>query len=255
MDTSRELRFQLSERIGDTEVSPTAVPLGLLKQFSEEVARFLSGSRREIDAAALPVAVEAGSFMLRVPRIDDDTLTLWGDLEALQAEDSLHLIDPRRRDVMLSWQQQARSKPGRTYVIGGPSRPLKVTERSDFRLGETSSWVKAERYLTGKVVDMGGKTAANLHLQLPGGQSLKIEAGFEQLANEKDNHLYHEVLLRVALEENMRTGELRNARLLGFEPYRPRFDSDAFEAFVSKGTNAWRDVDDPVAWVREQRGS
>jgi len=56
------------------------------------------------------------------------------------------------------------------------------------------------------------------------------------------------------VEQHRDSGELRNARVICFEHCRPAFDPDAFAAFVEEGMQAWRDVDDPVAWVRDQRG-
>jgi hypothetical protein len=37
-------------------------------------------------------------------------------------------------------------------------------------------------------------------------------------------------------------------------PYAPSYDEKELEAFIEKGTKAWADVPDSVAWVREQRG-
>ena len=34
----------------------------------------------------------------------------------------------------------------------------------------------------------------------------------------------------------------------------PSYDEQELEAAVEKGTRAWADVPDSVAWVREQRG-
>jgi hypothetical protein len=48
--------------------------------------------------------------------------------------------------------------------------------------------------------------------------------------------------------ENIRTGQFRKARLIHFAPYRPRFDSDAFDEMVRKGTQAWKGVDNPTEW-------
>lgn len=256
MTKTRGLRFQLSDRIGNSEVSPAAVPPALLKQFADEVSRFLAGSRREVDPMTMPVSIGNGSLILQAGALPE-SLTLWGDLAILEREDSLHVVDPLRSKVVAEWQQQARSKPHRRYAIDAAKggRLLVVDGQSNYRPGDDQPWVRSERYLAGVVLDMGGATSPNIHLKLDNGKTLKIDASQAQLADEKENHLYHNVLLRVQVDEHARSGELRNARLLGFEPYRPRFDSAEFDEFVRKGTEAWRDVADPIAWVREQRGS
>ena len=51
------------------------------------------------------------------------------------------------------------------------------------------------------------------------------------------------------------TGELREVRLLAFVGEGPSYDEQELEVAIEKGTRAWADVPDSVAWVREQRGA
>jgi hypothetical protein len=59
---------------------------------------------------------------------------------------------------------------------------------------------------------------------------------------------------RIKAEQNTRTGELRDPKLIEFADYAPRYDEEALERFIEAGTQAWADVPDVVAWVRELRG-
>ena len=142
----------------------------------------------------------------------------------------------------------------------GATRPgTRSAKEIDDEIREMSAdrdefWVLTERYLLGKVVDVGGKSSANLHLQLADGRIVTVDATQEQIAAERENRVDHEALLRVEVEEHIGTGQFRNARLIHFAPYRPRFDSDAFDEMVRKGTQAWKGVENPSAWVREERG-
>lgn len=248
------IRFELSDRIGDVEISPSAVPLGLLKQFSEEVALFIAGSNREVDARALPVRIETGSLVLAIADLGEE-LGIWGDIEQLLAEDSLQAIDPVRAKVVQTWQQRTRSTPARQYVIGDGRHNSRIAiwEKSSYRFAGSEPWVGAERYLRGTVVDLGG-ASPNLHLRLEDGSTLTIAATEQQLRDEERNHVYHEVVLRVSLEEHLHSGIRRNARLLEFVRPAPGFDQSALDRFVEQGTEAWKSVEDPVRWVRDQRG-
>jgi len=255
MSTTRTLRFKLFERVGEAEVSPSSIPLPLLKQFADEVGSFLTGSRKVIELASVPVGLRQGSLEFEVPGLPDD-LDLWSDLEILREQDSLQSIDRARAGVMEKWQDASRKRPTRSYAIE-PDRNgarVQVTAQTSFRHGADSPWFRAERYLRGSLYESGGKKSPNIHLQLESGQSIPISATREQLRDEKQNRLYHEVLVRVSVEQHRDSGELRNARLIRFEDYRPAFDPEKFAAFVEEGSRAWRDVDDPVAWVRNQRG-
>jgi len=249
------LRFKLFDQIGEAEVSPSAVSLPLLKQYAEEVGSFLSGSRKVINLANFPVAVKQGSFEFEVSGLPDD-IDLWTDLRALRQQDSLQAVDRGRAAVMEKWQEAARKRSTRGYAIEpdqGGAR-IRVTAETAYRHGVDSPWYLAERYLRGSLYESGGKKSPNIHLQLETGQSLPIAATREQLRDDKENRLYQEVLVRVSVEQHRDSGELRNARLIRFEDYRPAFDPERFAAYVEEGSHAWRDIDDPVAWVRNQRG-
>jgi hypothetical protein len=255
MGPTRLLRFKLSERIGEAEVSPSGIPLPLLKQYVAEVSSFLSGSRKVLDLANLPVALKQGSLEIEASGLPDD-IDLWTDLESLREQDSLQSIDRVRAAVIEKWQEAARKRSARAYSIEpdrGGAR-IRVSAETAYRHGVDSPWYVAERYLRGSLYESGGKTSPNIHLQLESGQSLPIAATREQLRDDTENRLYHQVMVRVAVEQHRDTGELRNARLIRFEDYRPAFDPHAFEAFVEEGSHAWRDIDDPAAWVRNQRG-
>jgi hypothetical protein len=58
-------------------------------------------------------------------------------------------------------------------------------------------------------------------------------------------------LLRIVAEENVKTGEWRNRKLLAFEADRPGWDEAAFNALARKGTEAWADT--PDHWLEELR--
>lgn len=251
---NRKLRFKLHEKIGETEVTPDAVPLVLLKQFADEVGKFLGGSKRELNLSEFPVAIVKGSLEIAAEGLPED-LSVWGDLDRLDQEDSLQDIDRLRATVVRQWQDAARSRPSRSYAIARDgNNAITVSSRSAFRDSSKSRWIRSERYLRGALFESGGKEAPNVHLQLADGKTLVIKASRDQLRDDKENRLYHQVLARVDVEQNLDTGELRDARLIRFEDYHPAFDPDAFAAFVDEGGKAWRDVGDPVEWVRAQRG-
>ncbi|MGH8125247.1 MAG: hypothetical protein ACREPK_05300 [Rhodanobacteraceae bacterium] len=250
----RKLHFRLNDRIGATEVTPDAVSLPVLKQFADEVGKFLSGSKRELDLSRLPVAIVKGSLEITAGGLPDE-LGLWADVDRLGREDSLQDVDPGRAIVIKQWQDAARKRPSRHYAIAENTKaPVIVSSESAFRDSGKSRWVRSERYVRGSLFESGGKESPNIHLQLAGNKTLVIKASRDQLRDDTENRLYHQVLARVDVEQNLDTGDLRDARLIRFEDYHPGFDPDAFAAFVEEGGKAWRDVGDPAEWVRAQRG-
>jgi hypothetical protein len=253
MEPTNALRFAVSDRINDAEVGPAHIPLALLGQFQSEVEEFLRGSNKDVDANQATVSIEEGSLALVVTGLLAAS-GLWTDIERLHDPLALGLVDPKRAAVVERWQAAARKHPHRRYRLADDDGKVQllVDATSDYRNQVEAVWVSVEKYLQGQVTDLGGTNKANVHLKVAGGNVLTIAASQELLAAEEQNRLYRPAVLRVAAEENLATGALRNLSLLGFEPHAPGWNEDQFNQMVRKGTQAWADV--PADWLDNLRG-
>jgi predicted Zn-dependent protease with MMP-like domain len=181
--------------------------------------------------------------------------TLWVDLGHLGSSDALNLIDSKRASVLERWQSGARENPHRSYSVENETgRVFLVVDARTSLTKIDDVWVQVEKYLHGKIVDMGGKTKANVHLELENGQTLTIGSSHDLLAQDEQNRLYRPALLHVTAEENLHTGELRTMRLLAFETHQPSYDDDEFMRMVEHGTKAWEDVVNATEWIDTLRG-
>lgn len=252
MKTADTLHFSLSDRINNAEVRPQYVPLGLLGEFQRDVAEFLRGSSKEIDLNDVPVSIGEGSLTIAASGLSAAS-TLWADVAQLQNPSVLSLIDPKRAAVVERWQVAARKHPYRSYRLAdkGNQFVLQVDSTTDFHKQIEAVWVLVGKYIEGTVVDWGGANKANVHVRLQDGKVLVIAADQQQLAEETLNRLYRPALLRVSAEENLKTGELRNHKLLSFEVDKPGWDEAAFNELVQRGTQAWADV--PDSWLEDLR--
>lgn len=254
MNPINELRFAVSDRINDVEVGPKHVPLALLGEFQKDVSEFLKGTGRDVDPMQVQVSVEEGSLAFVASGLLAAT-SLWVDLEHLKSPDALSLIDFKRAAVVERWQASARQNPHRSYLVADRAAQIgfSVNSASDYRSVE-QIWVSVEKYLHGRIVDWGGKTKANVHLELENGKSLVVESSQNLIAQEERNLVYQRALLHVTAEENLLTGVLRNVRLLAFEAHQPSYDEDEFQRMVERGTRAWSNVPDSAAWLESLRG-
>lgn len=257
MNPTNELRFVVNDRINDVDIGLKHVPLSLLGEFQKDVSEFLKGSGRDVDPAQVLIALEDGSLRFRATglAVMATASSLWADLEHLKSPDSLSRIDAKRAAVVERWQTAARQNPHRNYQVADNAAQVlfSINGASDYRRVE-EAWVQVEKYLHGKVIDLGGKTSPNVHLEIEGGGILKVAASQELLAGEEQNHLYRPALLHVTAEENLRTGVLRNLRLLAFEAHQPSYDDDEFQRMVERGTRAWAGVSNAADWVETLRG-
>jgi hypothetical protein len=180
-------------------------------------------------------------------------------LARLATSQDLDAVSPKRAEVIENWQARA-AKPGskRRYgalaeVEGEAPARLEVSGTSHFRHLQLDSWGHAEKYLTARVVDLGGKTRPNVHLVLASGESVKIDATEKQL--EGADYLYQAMTLNVSVKEHIRTGEIREARLIGgVKPLR-EVDEDKLKTLWRKGKEAWAGIGSPTEWVEQLRHS
>lgn len=254
MQPINELRFALSDQIQSLEVSPKHIPMALFGEFQKDVGEFVKGSGRDVDLANVLVSIEEGSLALVVSGLLAAT-TLWSDLEILRSPDALGQIDTRRAAVVERWQMLARKNPHRKYRVADSTAlvHLAVDSTSDFRKVE-EVWTSVEKYVRGTVLDWGGKSKPNVHLEMDNGEFLIVAATQEMLANEEQNRLYRSALLHISAEQNLLSGKLRHPQLLAFEALPPTYNEAEFQQMVNRGTVAWSGIPAATEWLEELRG-
>ncbi len=223
------------------DASPARVRLSVLADFTRDVSEFLAGDGREVDVDELDVAIQSGSVAIETTPILSAP-ALIRDLRSMLSTPLLDGLDAKRRKVVERWQKAARKVGGARYRIAAPflDRPVLVTAQSDYRSDDADQWVRVERYVRGEIMDLGGATRPNAHVKLPDGRTLTVAAPRELLAAEERNRLYKPAMLRIRAQYNVLTQELRNAELIEFVEFAPRFDAEAFERMPAVGRSAGR---------------
>lgn len=237
------------------EITPSRVPLAVLRNFAKDVDEFLRGDGNDVDTTQLDVAVVKGSLGLRTAPTASPALL--GDLRRLAGSEQLDGIGARRRAVVERWQKAARGTRRMQIKISADFLPLPVviSADTDFRADDADQWVRVERYVHGEIEDMGGHARPNAHIRLPDGKALLVHASREVLRDEKANRLYKPAMLRITADYNVMTREYRNARLLEFVEHESRLDEKELDRLTQRGAKAWRDVGNAGAWVDGLRGS
>lgn len=253
-----ELEFLLDDVIGGRPLTPATVDLPTLRGYLEEVEKFIKGDVIGASLSDSRVRLEEGSVKLVALVAHLLAADVRGDQAKLEATGDLDAIQPSRAKVIEQWQSRTRRFPSRTYSIQADpaKRPLRIESTSQFQHGSENAWVSVEKYLTGKVVNAGGKQDPNVHLVFSdSGESVRISATEQQLGGEKENQLYKEVTLRVQAEQHVRTKALREVRLIQFLPQSGEADERALANLWQKGREAWRGVTSAAGWVESLRGN
>jgi hypothetical protein len=257
-DELKALEFSLDDVVGGQQLTPDTVDLPTLRGFLQDVETLIKGDVPGASLADSRLRIEKGSVKLIALVAQILAADVTADLAKLEQTGDLDSIQPKRAQIIESWQARSRRSPRRLYSIANPGlvRPLRISNTTQFQHGSENAWVTVEKHLTGKVVDLGGKQDPNVHLVLAeSGQSVRVASTEQQLAAEKENQLYKTVTLRVQAEQHLRTKALRNLRLIQFSPQTTDVDEQALATLWEKGRKAWKDVKSGAGWVEALRGN
>jgi hypothetical protein len=259
MSAFETISFKMEDRIDGVEITPETIGFASFNRFNKEVEAFIKGGEREIQLDEVHVAVEKGSYRLKLVLPLALAQLIQPDVQRMESGMDLDGMIAARQTIVKSWQRQARKHPEFKISIESAEnrfRPVTISSKTDYHEKSENQWVETERYLIGRVQDMGGKSSANVHLEVPGLPKLiKLDSSEEYLRAQKDNMLYHDVQVRILAEQNIRTRELRNVRLIEFAGKPPAYNEDELNQAIKKGTQAWADVENITEWVAEQRGT
>jgi hypothetical protein len=254
-----QIAFKLIAKVKDQEVSPKTIGFALFNQFNREVEDFLAGSQRRGAVEEVKVEIQEGSYKLLLLLPALLYASVEPDLRKLQHETALAEIDPKRAEVVKQWQKRARTTPGYRVDIQPEStrlRAIRISSETEYRTLDEDDWVAVEKYIVGTVVDMGGTTAANVHVvNEDTGRRITAESSEDFLRGQKENYLYQKVQMHIAATENVKTGELKDIRLISFVGRGASYDEAELETAIEKGTQAWSKIEDPAQWLKDIRGS
>jgi len=258
MSAFETITFRLEDRVGGAEVTPETIGFSRFNRFNKEVEDFIKGGAREVKLDEVHVAVEEGSYKLRLILPLALAQLVQPDVQRMEAGNDLDGMNPARQTIVKSWQRQARKHSDFKVSIESPENAFQavtISNETDYHRKSENLWVETEKYLTGRILDMGGKTSANVRLEIAGFRKpLVLESSEDYLRNQTENMLYHDVQVRVLAEQNVQTRELRKVRLIEFAGKAPSYNQEELNKVIEKGTKAWADVENITQWVAEQRG-
>ncbi len=164
----RKFRFQLVGRSKGREITPSNIGLDLFNRFDKEVEEFLAGAEHRVPLDHVHVAIEDGSYALSILLPPSVTSAIEPDVRRLaEGGGLLDGIDRRRAPVVRRWQDWARTEGGPTVNIQPDRedfRPVRIAPNTDFHLADQDDWVATEKYVIGRLTDVGGSTRVNVHL-------------------------------------------------------------------------------------------
>lgn len=116
---------------------------------------------------------------------------------------------------------------------------------SDTHFEKKNLWYDTPMYFYGKLLDAGGKSDSNIHLETKDYGYIKIHASKEVLSSIKDNPLYREFAVQVNAKQDAITGEIdmKSLELVEFIDFEPRYNDAYFKEILGKSSKVWAGVD------------
>lgn len=253
-----ELEFKFEDVGAGQPVTSKTVDLPTLRLFLQEIEELIKGDEPGASLADSRVRIEDASVRIVALVASLLAADYQADMARLSEKFDLDVIQLKRAKIIERWQGRVQRSPSRSYSLGATPRSpeIRIQSTSQFQHGSENAWVSVEKYITGRILDAGGKQDPNVHLELSeSGKTIRVDATEQQLGGEKDNLLYKVVSLRVQAEQNLRSKDLRNVRLIQFLPQSAEVDEQALAALWQKGRTAWKDVESAAGWVEVLRGN
>ena len=260
-ESAHRVAFALEGKMEGVEITPATIGFAQFNRFNQEVAKFVAGDAQGLSMDDVHVRVESGSYRLVVFLTLTMLHQLEPDLKILHNGQNLHGMNPKRAEVVRTWQSRVKRNPDMHIRIEEgdaqhlSAAPVVITNETDFADQDENLWVAVEKELRGQLFAQGGKNKANMHLALENGGDLIVTTIQGFLNTLSEVKVYDTVRVRIKAEQNLQSGELRDAQLIDIRPGKPVFDEEAFNRAVEIGTRAWADVPDIGQWVAEQRGA
>jgi len=256
MNETSSIEFVLHGKVDGVDITPKTIGLSQFNEFNQQVEAFITGSHKlKLDQAHVEIA--KSSYVLRVLLPVVVASSLEGDLKLMARQDVLGELDYKRAEIVQKWQARARNNPDLDYEVRPQGENLsgfRINQKTDYRVGAIVPWVAVEKYLFGKIVDIGGEQKANIHLKLDKGGKTLIIGTSQGYLHDQTPKIYHKALLHVRAQQHHQTGVLRNVHLISFVDYNPTYNEEALDRFATQGEKAWAEVPDAAAWVKGLRG-
>jgi hypothetical protein len=175
----------------------------------------------------------------------------------IKNEGSIDFLEVQTAKAFEFFQESAQKQDVEFIISTSVHNSAQIVINKETKLHRSEEvWVDAEFYFYGIIIDAGGKSRANIHLDTKEYGLLTIDADKEVLKDYESNPLYKSFGVRAIGKQNIRTGELDKSelKLVSIINYNPFFNEDYLKSLIKKAKNSWGNVKDADDWLSNLRG-
>lgn len=230
----------------------------------DEVVSLLSYARDFLfpekgkDRSRTSVSFKEGSAVLSFDVDPATALQTHAILADLNANHNLGLLKPKQVEAIEGIQKFVAEQDFvlRFGISEKLTEGLRIDRKTEWMMPE-EVWFDEELYVFGEIVDVGGKTHPNVHIDTKDFGTLTIAANKDILSEDDKNRLYKKQQLRIRIKRNLQTGEFKkgSAQLIEFVDFEAGESPDEYlDRLISESKPYMDKIGDPDQWLKKIRG-
>ncbi len=210
------------------------------------------------DRSRISVAFKEGSVVLSLDVDPATALQTQAILADLNANHNLGLLKPKQVEAIEGIQKYVAEQDFvlRFGIADKLTEGLRIDRKTEWMMPE-EVWFDEELYVFGEIVDVGGKTNPNVHIETKDFCILTVAANKEILSEDDKNRLYKEQQLRIRIKRSLQTGEFKkgSAQLIEFVDVDASESPDEYlDRLISESKPYMDKIGDPNEWLKRIRG-
>ncbi|MFK8005721.1 MAG: hypothetical protein AB8H03_05090 [Saprospiraceae bacterium] len=203
--------------------------------------------------------MEEGSIRLILTTAATIVIQTHALLEEVKLSNNLSVLHPKQQSAIQYFEKIAQ-KDRVTIQIGNSkelNKGLFIDHNSSLENSE-SVWIPVELYVTGEVVNIGGKSKSNIHLDTKEFGMLIIKASKEMLLNDDQNRVYKTQEVRIKVKQNIDSGEydIKSAKIIEFidNDLKGEKPDEYLDRLIQKASSDWKNIENTENWLKKVRG-
>lgn len=244
MQNKGQVTIHIEGRYGSEMLTPENYDITLMQSVLEHAVALLDLDKRK-ERPITTYHIESGSVRNVFTTSKQKAIEFASVLALVVSTSSIDQLDPKTAVAFEGLQRFAIQNNFNVDVFTSESKEhiVHITPTSYFKRTE-NLWADAEVYYYGTIVDAGGKTKSNIHLDTKDGLVM-IDADKEILANIEGNPLYRKFGVRATAKQNIITGDIDRSslKLIEMIEFEPKFDLAYLERKIEASTPVWTGID------------
>lgn len=244
MQNKGQVTIHIEGRYGSEMLTPENYDITLMQSVLEYAVALLDLDKRK-ERPITTYHIESGSVRNVFTTSKQKAIEFASVLALVVSTSSIDQLDPKTAVAFEGLQRFAIQNNFNVDIFTSESKEhiVHITPTSYFKRTE-NLWADAEVYYYGTIVDAGGKTKSNIHLDTKDGL-IMIDADKEILANIEGNPLYRKFGVRATAKQNIITGDIDRSslKLIEMIEFEPKFDLAYLERKIEASTPVWTGID------------